>query len=85
MNKKILFFGVMASFAEVSVNAEPANDKPNVIFVLADDMGIGDLGCYGQTKIKTPNIDELAKHSLQFSNHYSGSTVSAPSRCCLLT
>lgn len=64
---------------------ESVNSKPNVIFILADDMGIGDLGCYGQTMIKTPNIDKLASNGLLFENHYSGSTVSAPSRCCLLT
>ena len=58
---------------------------PNIVFVLADDMGIGDLGCYGQQKIHTPHIDSLAAHSLRFTHHYAGSTVSAPSRCCLLT
>ena len=62
-----------------------AQKLPNIVFVLADDMGIGDLGCYGQTKIKTPNIDKLAENGLLFTHHYSGSTVSAPSRCCLLT
>ncbi|MFI3258521.1 MAG: arylsulfatase [Rikenellaceae bacterium] len=59
--------------------------KPNIVFVLADDMGIGDLGCYGQKDIKTPTIDALAESGLLFTHHYSGSTVSAPSRCCLLT
>ena len=59
--------------------------RPNVVFILADDMGIGDLGCYGQRQIKTPNIDALAAQGLLFENYYSGSTVSAPSRCCLMT
>lgn len=59
--------------------------RPNVVFILADDMGIGDLGCYGQQRIKTPNIDALAAKGVLFENHYSGSTVSAPSRCCLMT
>lgn len=58
---------------------------PNVVFILADDLGIGDLGCYGQNKIKTPAIDSLAKNGIKFTQHYSGSTVSAPSRCVLLT
>ena len=49
--------------------------KPNVIYILADDLGIGDLGCYGQKKLKTPNIDRLAKEGLRFTNHYSGNTV----------
>lgn len=67
------------------VQAYAQESKPNIIFILADDMGIGDLGCYGQDMIMTPNIDALAESSLLFTNHYSGSTVSAPSRCCLMT
>ncbi len=59
--------------------------KPNVIFILADDLGIGDLGCYGQARIETPEIDRLAADGMVFTRHYSGSTVSAPSRCVLLT
>lgn len=59
--------------------------NPNVIFILADDLGYGDLGCYGQTKIETPNIDALAKQGMCFTRYYSGSPVSAPSRCILLT
>lgn len=59
--------------------------NPNVIFILADDLGYGDLGCYGQTKIETPNIDALARHGICFTQYYSGSPVSAPSRCVLLT
>ena len=69
----------------IGITAQEVNKKPNIVFVLADDMGIGDLGCYGQEKIKTPNIDKLAEHGLLFTNHYCGSTVSAPSRCSLLT
>lgn len=61
------------------------NDKPNVIIILADDLGYGDLGCYGQTKIDTPNIDALATQGIRFTQFYSGSPVSAPSRCSLLT
>ena len=59
--------------------------QPNVIYILADDLGIGDLGCYGQKIIKTPNIDNMAERGMRFLMHYSGSTVSAPSRCSLLT
>jgi arylsulfatase A len=61
------------------------NASPNIIFILADDLGIGDLGCYGQKEIKTPNIDKLAADGMLFSNHYSGSTVCAPSRSVLMT
>ncbi|WP_298651072.1 sulfatase-like hydrolase/transferase, partial [uncultured Proteiniphilum sp.] len=59
--------------------------KPNIIFILADDLGYGDLGCYGQTKIETPNINSLADQGMRFTQFYSGSPVSAPSRCVLLT
>jgi arylsulfatase len=59
--------------------------KPNIILFLADDLGYGDLGCYGQTKIQTPNIDRLAGEGMRFTQHYSGSPVCAPSRCVLLT
>ena len=58
---------------------------PNIIYILADDLGYGDLSCYGQKKFKTPHIDALAKQGMKFTQHYSGSTVCAPSRCSLLT
>ncbi|KIC96022.1 arylsulfatase [Flavihumibacter solisilvae] len=58
---------------------------PNIIFILADDMGYGDLGCYGQKKIQTPNIDALARRGMRFTDFYSGSTVCAPSRASLMT
>lgn len=58
---------------------------PNIIFILADDLGYGDLGCYGQKEIKTPNIDKMAAEGIRFTNHYAGSTVCAPSRSCLMT
>lgn len=71
----------------LAVPLSPAADpkKPNVIFVLADDLGYGDLGCCGQTKIKTPNIDRLANEGMRFTACYAGSTVCAPSRCALMT
>jgi arylsulfatase A-like enzyme len=59
--------------------------KPNIVFVLADDLGYGDLGCYGQKQIRTPNIDRMAAEGLRFTDHYAGSTVCAPSRCALMT
>jgi arylsulfatase A-like enzyme len=58
---------------------------PNIIYILADDLGYGDLSCYGQKKFKTPNIDKLASQGMLFTQHYSGSTVCAPSRSALLT
>lgn len=62
-----------------------AKDKPNVIFIMCDDMGYGDLGCYGQPYISTPNIDSLAAHGIRFTQAYAGSPVSAPSRASLMT
>jgi len=59
--------------------------KPNIIFILADDLGYGELGCYGQTLIETPNIDRLASSGMTFTQFYTGAPVSAPSRCVLLT
>jgi arylsulfatase A-like enzyme len=59
--------------------------KPNVIYILADDLGYGDLSCYGQEKFSTPNIDKLAREGIMFTQHYAGSTVCAPSRSVLMT
>jgi arylsulfatase A-like enzyme len=61
------------------------NHKPNIIFILADDLGYGELGTYGQKIIETPNIDALAKSGIKFTQHYAGAPVCAPSRCVLLT
>lgn len=58
---------------------------PNIVYILADDLGYGDLSCYGQQKFETPNIDRIAKTGMKFTQHYSGSTVCAPSRCSLMT
>lgn len=75
---------VATSGDETSIETE--KQQPiNVIYILADDMGYGDLGCYGQKSIQTPNIDRLAAEGARFTNHYSGSTVCAPSRASLLT
>ncbi len=65
--------------------AEKRQKRPNIIFILADDLGYGDLGCYGQKDIQTPNIDKLAAEGMRFMRHYSGSTVCAPSRHSLMT
>lgn len=62
-----------------------AESKPNLIYILLDDAGYGDLSCYGQEKFSTPNIDRLATEGIKFTDHYSGSTVCAPTRCSLMT
>lgn len=58
---------------------------PNIVFILSDDLGYGDLGCYGQQQIRTPNIDRMAAEGMRFTQCYAGSTVCAPSRCALMT
>ena len=62
-----------------------AEEQPNVIYIMADDMGYADLGCYGQEKIQTPRIDALAAKGLRFTQHYAGTSVCAPTRCSLMT
>jgi arylsulfatase A-like enzyme len=62
-----------------------APERPNVIFILADDLGYADLGCFGQKLIRTPNIDRLAAEGMRFPQAYAGATVCAPSRCALMT
>ena len=62
-----------------------AADKPNIIFIMADDLGWTELGSYGQKKIKTPHLDQLAREGMRFTANYSGNAVCAPSRCVLMT
>ena len=81
---KMMGVAAASSMLPASVIAGQSS-KPNIIFILADDLGYGDLGCYGQKTIKTPNIDKLAEEGMKFTDHYAGSTVCAPSRCCLMT
>ncbi len=69
----------------ISCSKQEKTQKPNIIYILADDLGYGDLSCYGQTKFSTPNIDKLADSGMLFTQHYSGSTVCAPSRSSLMT
>ena len=80
--KKITFLFVVC-FLVACQNKK--QQKPNIIYILADDLGYGDLGCYGQKIIHTPHIDRMASEGMRFSQHYAGCTVSAPSRCSLLT
>src|SRR5687767_7194708 len=59
--------------------------KPNIVFIIADDLGVGDLSCYGQKHFKTPAIDGIAAEGMRFTQAYSGCTVCAPSRSVLMT
>lgn len=75
-------FAGFCLFLSFSVSAQK---KPNIVLILADDLGIGDLGAYGQKIIQTPNIDRLAAGGLKFTQFYSGTSVCAPSRSALMT
>ncbi len=77
--------GWVLATAGAAALAMAAERPPNIVIVLADDLGWGELGSYGQTKIRTPHADRLAREGLRFTRHYSGSPVCAPSRCVLLT
>lgn len=66
-------------------SASPSPDRPNIVFILADDLGCGDLSCYGQRKFQTPHIDRIAAEGMRLTTHYSGAAVCAPSRCVLMT
>ena len=70
---------------KASEQAQPQVGRPNIVFILADDLGYRELGCYGQTKIRTPHLDQLAAEGLRLTQHYSGNAVCAPSRCVLMT
>ena len=93
MNRQLLFGGTLLAGCAAAGNAgaQPvpqdagAAPRPNIVFILADDLGYGDLSCYGQQRFATPNIDALAQSGMRFTQCYSGTTVSAPSRSCLLT
>lgn len=82
LSYSFLIFSISVS----SLTAQLKNEtRPNVIYIMADDLGYGDLGCYGQKTLLTPNIDKMSKEGVRFTQFYSGSTVCAPSRCALMT
>jgi arylsulfatase A-like enzyme len=75
----------LSACSSVEFRRKDSGEKPNIIFVLADDLGYAELGVYGQQKIKTPHLDRLAREGMRFTQFYSGSPVCAPSRCAFLT
>lgn len=84
----ISYCGFVAIMVLLTGNAQaqsPGTSKPNIIYIYADDLGYGELGCYGQQKIRTPFLDQLAAEGIRFTQHYSGAPVCAPARCMLLT
>ncbi len=80
-----IIFTILSSCNSTKSEKQKSSKKPNIIYILADDLGYGDLSSYGQQKFQTPNIDALASNGMKFTQHYSGSTVCAPSRSSLMT
>lgn len=80
----LILFAAMAASVTIGF-AQPATTKTNIIFILADDLGYGELGSYGQTMIETPNLDRMAREGMRFTQFYAGSTVCAPARSVLMT
>lgn len=75
---------VLVCFLSLAVEAAESR-QPNIVFILADDLGYGDLSCFGQSTLKTPHLDRMASEGMKLTRHYAGSTVCAPSRCVFLT
>lgn len=82
MNK---FFFLITLNGLALTSSFASEKKPNIVFILADDLGYAELGCYGQKKIKTPNLDQLSTEGMKFTQHYTGAPVCAPARCVLMT
>src|SRR5689334_10527749 len=81
----LLLMLLSCSLLRISASAAAADRPPNIIFIMADDLGRGHCGCYGQTKIRTPHIDRLATEGMKFTEFYAGANVCAPSRSVLMT
>src|SRR4051812_26930282 len=82
----IVLFAIFLPHLAARADSSPASrSRPNIIFILADDLGYGDVGCFGQKRIKTPSLDKMATEGMKFTSCYAGSTVCAPSRCTLMT
>ncbi|WP_372718321.1 arylsulfatase [Novipirellula sp.] len=81
----LIVFTTVVQLAGSDAHGADPHDRPNIVFILADDLGYGELGCYGQQKIRTPNIDRLASQGMRFTQHYTGAPVCAPARCVLMT
>ncbi|MFI5129398.1 MAG: sulfatase, partial [Chitinophagales bacterium] len=82
---KQVFAIIIVFFFSAQLIAQKNATRPNIILIVADDLGYADVGCYGQQKIATPNIDRLAKQGMRFTQFYSGTSVCAPSRASLMT
>ena len=77
-----ILVAIVLTLATLTSLLQAETKKPNIVYILADDLGYGDVGCYGQTKFETPNLDRMAAEGMRFTQHYAGSTVCAPTRVC---
>jgi len=85
ITRGMMMLAMTGFITSCNINSEKSIEKPNIIFIMVDDLGYGHLGCYGQQKIYTPNIDHLASEGMKFTQFYSGASVCAPSRSTLMT
>ncbi|MFT7680046.1 MAG: arylsulfatase A, partial [Planctomycetota bacterium] len=86
MTLRVLRTGLsMALLMGASAAGSAAQERPNIIYIMADDLGYGDLSCFGQSKFETPHLDRMAAEGVRFTDYYAGSTVCAPTRCVLMT
>lgn len=83
--KLSLLVTIVLTYFIFAFNTATPTSKPNIIYVMADDLGYGDLSCYGQKKFQTPHLDQMANEGIRYTDYHSGSTVCAPSRCALMT
>src|SRR5689334_24899242 len=81
----VVVLGVMLNAAIAAAATPHQGQKPNVVFILADDLGYADVGCYGATDIRTPNIDRLRNDGMKFTDFYANGAVCTPTRCALMT
>ena len=84
----IVFALVLSHLLQVELYATTSDEstgRPNIVFILADDLGYRELGSFGQKRIQTPHLDQLARQGMRLTQHYSGNAVCAPSRCVLMT
>ena len=77
--------GLVTGVLGLPAQSNAAERPPNIVLIVADDLGYGELGCYGQKWIRTPVLDQLAQDGVRYTQFYAGNAVCAPSRCCLMT
>src|SRR5215213_811729 len=85
MRRTLLLIAVLFHTMLLPVRGHAAGRKPNIVLIYTDDLGYGDVGCYGATRVKTPNVDGLAREGLRFTDGHSPSATCTPSRYALLT